>query len=171
MQRAVRLVAAALLAAACVHRAPLPPAEWPLSLAEVQADVERLVREGESRRSLRAAGKLRVRTPDRDGRVREIILAQRPDRLRLESLSPLGQAVGLLVTDGTRYSFFDGERIESGEVSGELLRHVGLALQPGEAVEVLLAAPPVDSRPRALSRVELNLVLAPELFRAPEMAR
>jgi hypothetical protein len=44
MQRAVRLVAAALLAAACVHRAPLPPAEWPLSLAEVQADVERLVR-------------------------------------------------------------------------------------------------------------------------------
>ena len=80
------------------------------------------------------------------------ILVERPARLRLESLNVLGQAATLLVTDGERYSFFDGKTLDDGDVSGETLRErLGLAFAPEEAAGALLVAPkPVVWPPRAI---------------------
>lgn len=124
-------------------------AQFPWSARGVPVPVEHatpalaaLARGAEQRTSLRAQGRLELDVPAGGSRVDEVVLAQRPDRLRLESVSPLGQAISLLVTDGERYGFFDGARIESGDVTPETLhQRVGLSLEPHEAVELLLAAP------------------------------
>lgn len=123
---------------------PVPIEAASLRLAEV-------ARGGAQRESLRAKGRLELEAPGRDSRVDEVVLAQQPDRLRLEALSPLGQAISLLVTDGERYGFFDGRTLESGPLEAEVLEErIGLALEPREAVEVLLAAPEaLAAAPRA----------------------
>ena len=153
MQRLAAPCAAALVLVGCLH---LGPADVePVPVDEARKVVERLGREAVERVSLRAIGRLRLVTPDGDGRVREIVLAQRPDRLRLESHGPLGQALGLLVTDGGEYAFFDGERLESGPVAADLLaRRLGLELRPEEAVELLLAAPSLGGEIRSAFRRE-----------------
>lgn len=156
MQRALALCS--LLLAGC--------AQFPWSARGVPVPVEHatpalaaLARGAEQRTSLRAQGRLELDVPAGGSRVDEVVLAQRPDRLRLESLSPLGQAISLLVTDGERYGSFDGSRIESGELTPTILRErVGLALEPREAVELLLAAPAAaSSAPRAAFRTDGEL--------------
>jgi hypothetical protein len=114
----------------------------PVPLETAGQALEALSRGAFERNTLRAKGRLELDAPAGDSRVDEVVLAQRPDRLRLEALSPLGQALSLLVTDGERYGFFDGETLESGPLEASVLRErIGIALEPREAVEVLLAAP------------------------------
>ncbi len=158
MRRTGALACAAVLAAGCAHAPPAPLA--PVPIAEARQALARIDREADARVGLRAVGRLRLVTPEGDGRVREIILAQRPDRLRLESHGPLGQAVGLLVTADGEYSFFDGQRLESGAVHDDLLaRRLGLELRPDEAVELLLAAPPIPGIARAAFRRDSDTVV------------
>ena len=119
---------------------------------EMRALVERAIGEAHVRQTLRAVGKLRVAGPGGSGNVKQVILVERPARLRLESLNVLGQAATLLVTDGERYSFFDGKTLAGGVVSAEILHdRLGLAFAPAEAAGALLAAPkPVAWPPRAI---------------------
>jgi len=118
----------------------------------MRARVERAVVEATERQSLRAVGKLRIEGPRGAGSVKQVVLVERPARLRLETLNVLGQAATMLVTDGERFAFFDGKTLDDGEVSAEVLRErLGLAFSPGEAVGALLAAPqPVRWPPRAI---------------------
>ncbi len=110
--------------------------------------VERAVRDADERRTLRAVGKLRVTGPRGSGSIKQVILVERPARLRLESLNVLGQAATVLVTDGERYAFFDGKTIDDGEVSAEILHdRLGLAFAPAEAAAALLASPKPVSWP------------------------
>jgi hypothetical protein len=116
------------------------------------------------RRTLRALGKLRLASPDGSTSVQEVVLAERPAQLRLESLNMLGQAATLLVTDGARFTFFDGKQLASGALTEGVLReHLGLAFEPAEAVRALLAAPlAVDWRPtEILGRGDERLVRLP----------
>ena len=108
--------------------------------------------EGAERLTLRAVGSVKLKSPSGGGRTKQVILAQRPARLRLESLNFLGQTQTLLVTDGENYSFFDGRSFFGGPVSrGTLVEHLGLDFEPEEAVEALLVAPRVaDESPRAI---------------------
>ncbi len=131
-----------LSAAACATSGSSP--FRPLTGEEdtLRARVEAVSVQANSRQRLRAVGKLRVKSPDGSASVREVVLVERPARLRLESLNMLGQAATLLVTDGERFSFFDGKRLEDGAAEPELLRRrLGLALAPAEAVRALLVAP------------------------------
>ncbi|MGH2899217.1 MAG: hypothetical protein ACRDMZ_11130 [Solirubrobacteraceae bacterium] len=118
----------------------------------MRARVERAVAEAADRQSLRAVGKLRVEGPKGSGSVKQVVLVERPTRLRLETLNMLGQAATMLVTDGQRFAFFDGKSLDDGDVSAEVLRErLGLAFTPSEAVGALLAAPqPVKWPPRAI---------------------
>jgi outer membrane biogenesis lipoprotein LolB len=147
------LCAAVAIVAGCAH-APPPAIDLErVPIDEARRAIERIGHQGGERTSLRAVGRLRLVTPDGDGHVREIILAQRPDRLRLESHGPLGQALGLLVTDGGQYAFFDGEQLERGAVRDDLLeRRLGMELRLEEAVELLLAAPAVGGEVLAAFR-------------------
>lgn len=108
----------------------------------LRARVAAVSAQADTRQRLRAVGQLRVESPDGSASVREVVLAERPARLRLESLNVLGQAATLLVTDGERFAFFDGKRLEDGAAEPEILRRrLGLALAPAEAVRALLVAP------------------------------
>jgi hypothetical protein len=108
----------------------------------LRARVESLASEASARRGLRAVGKLRVAGRNGSGSVREVVLAERPARLRLESLNLLGQASSLLVTDGERFAFFDGKRLDHGAVTPRVLsERLGLELAPEEAVRALLVEP------------------------------
>jgi outer membrane biogenesis lipoprotein LolB len=100
------------------------------------------------RRALRAVGKLSLESPQGSGTVREVILVERPRRLRLEALNLLGQTEVLLVADGERFAFFNGGRLSAGPLSEDVLRDLlGLDLDPDEAVGVLLGAPRLEAGP------------------------
>ena len=150
---AVALATAGTVLGGCRTLAP-PPVLAPVSgeYARIQAWMARSRAEGEQRWAVRALGSLKLDSPSGGGRVKQVILAQRPARLRLESLNFLGQTQGLLVTDGERFSYFDGRELVGGAVSQDVLRqYLGLDLEPAEAVRVLLAAPLIgDATPRAI---------------------
>jgi hypothetical protein len=134
---------ASLAFAACATPGGGPPFQ-PVAGEDalLRARVEATTAQASERRTLRAVGKLRLRSPDGSTAVQEVVLAERPSRLRLESLNVLGQAQTLLVTDGEHFTFFDGKTLEGGAAdSGILKQRLGLALAPGEAVRALLAAP------------------------------
>ena len=137
------LAAAALWLGACAT--PLPPPEFRAIEGERESMRLRLAQlreQGETRRSLRAVGKLEIDSPSGSGKLTEVILVERPARLRLETLNLLGQTASLLVTDGESYAWFDGERLDRGAASDALLvERLGVDLAPPEAVAALLVAP------------------------------
>jgi len=141
-------VSAVLGLAACTTTGPaaIPQPLTPVhgEDARVASWIEATERAALARSGLRLHGKLSLETPDESGTVRQVILAERPGRLRLESLNVLGQTQTLLVIDGPDYSFYDGSSVEHGQVTPELLRsRLGLDLGPLEAIGLLLAEPPL----------------------------
>lgn len=68
---------------------------------------------------------------------RALILAMRPDYLRIEVLGPLGGAVFLLVGEGETISTFSDGKIEKSRVGEPAYPY---PFSPGEAVSVLLGA-------------------------------
>ena len=139
----VGLAAAAAILTSC--RTPVPHQPLRQIIGEesrVASWIESTARISAERKSLRATARASFAGPDGTAKFREIILVERPDRLRLESLNFLGQTQTLLVPDGEEFSFFDGRELERGRVSRMLLQErLGLDLEPAEAVAVLLAAP------------------------------
>ncbi|MEE9281461.1 MAG: hypothetical protein V3V67_14910 [Myxococcota bacterium] len=156
------LAALALLGLAlggCATRAPqdgFTPIDF--EREQILERLRELQASGAERRTIRAEGSLRVKSPSGSGRFRQIILAERPTRLRLESQNPLGQTLSLLVTDGREYSFYDGEQINSGLASPFVLADtLGLDLRPGEAVDALLVSPlTLRGTPRAVFARDLD---------------
>lgn len=137
---------AVCLAIALAGCATLPPDDGFTAISFEREHILERMREvqahGAERRSIRAQGSVRLESPSRSGRFQQIILAQRPASLRLESQNVLGQTLSLLVTDGDGYAFYDGERLDRGEASPWVLEDsLGLDLEPSEAVEALLVAP------------------------------
>jgi len=55
---------------------------------------------------LKAIAKIKVESPDENFSVKELIVAQKPNRLRLETLSPLGQPGFYAATDGQELFLF-----------------------------------------------------------------
>jgi outer membrane biogenesis lipoprotein LolB len=151
--RAVIAACALLGLAGCTLWGPRRVA-LPAGDPRVAEALERAQHDGLQRHSLRAVGRLRLAGPGGRGGVREIVLVQRPDQLRLESQDPLGRALALLAFDGQRFVWFDGGRIETGLLEPQLLRdRLGLELEPSEAVAALLASPPsAAGSPRAAYR-------------------
>jgi hypothetical protein len=144
--RRLALVAAAGLAVgAC--RTPLPRLE-PLPSGDPRpaALLAAWTQGAEARRGLR--GRARMAVDSEDGnvhlRARQILVLERPARLRVEVLGLLGQTRAVLVTDGDRFELFDTQdrSYRTGEVTPALLwEQVHLALSPAEAVDLLLGAP------------------------------
>jgi hypothetical protein len=99
-----------------------------------------------SRRALRGHARLAVDGGDGAVRLRgrQVLVLERPARLRVEILGFLDQTVAVLVTDGERFELFRaGDRsYETGEVHpGLLWEQAWLALTPQEAVDLLLGVP------------------------------
>lgn len=168
MRRLALFVAALFVAAAC--RTPPP------SLLPLPADDPRPARllaawaqAAEARRTLR--GRARLAVDSGDGAIklrgRQVLVAERPARLRVEILGLFDQTVAVLVTDGERFEFFEARdrSYETGPVHpGLLWERAWLALTPEEAIDLLLGAPSLDpglaasdARVDAAGAVELDL--------------
>jgi hypothetical protein len=142
----VALLAAPLLVAACRTLSPAVP--LPADDPRPQAYLAAWGAWAEERRSLRGVVRLAVDGDALRLRSRQVLVAERPSRLRVEVQGLLNQTIAVLVTDGERYELLRAEvrAIERGPVHAGLLWEVaGLALTPREAVELLLGAPQLDT--------------------------
>ena len=162
MTRGAGLAALLLLVFAC--RTPQGPPLVPVlgEDARVRAWLDRASQDTAARLGVRAIGHMKLKGPRGSGRVRQVIVAERPARLRMESLNFLGQTSSLLVTDGESYAFYDGSEIERGGVSPDLLRrYLGLDLGTDEAVALLLASPrlPEGAPQSVLGRGDARIAL------------
>jgi hypothetical protein len=107
------------------------------------------------RRALRATARSRTESPDGGGFANQLLLAERPARLRVEVIGLLQQRVMVLATDGEQYELYraEGGLREAGPVHpGVLQEATGLPVTPEAAVGLLLAAPrPPDGPPLTVS--------------------
>lgn len=109
-----------------------------------------------ARKALRGRAHLVV---DGDVQVRgnQILVLERPARLRVEVLGFLNQTAAVIATDGERFEVLrTGDRsYDTGEVRPDLLwREAHLALTPSEAVELLLGGPTLDPELEPMRAVE-----------------
>ncbi len=148
MRAAALLAGCLLLAAACRSLpGPLPP------LDPGDARPERLLsaldRTASERHALRGRARLDAAGGVLPGSQSLVLVLERPDRLRVEILSFLGQAQAVLTTDAGRYELLiPAERhYESGMLYRGLLWDVAqIDLEPREVVELVLGAPLPDRR-------------------------
>lgn len=127
--------------------APLPPAK----------DVLAMLRAENQRKNLRALG--RVTYFGEKGRVRlkAVLLAERPSRFRIETLSPLEQPIDVMVCDGDELSLLSGGRLRTGPASPQnIARLLPLSMKASEVVDTLLGGVPASERfrPMKVSRID-----------------
>jgi len=142
---AAAVLAALVLAVGCRTLAPALPGT-PLAADDprVEALLGDLERRAEQRRSMRARVRLYLDAPDLRFRRPQRVVAERPDRLRVETLGLFNQVAAVLVTEGRRYQLYDvGSRVfEQGPLTPALLWRVArVELDAEQAVELLLGAP------------------------------
>jgi outer membrane lipoprotein-sorting protein len=137
----------ALLALAACPRGGVP--------RDLAADPERLVAELRERqdRAQRVRGMARVRidAPGMKGTVNELVAAEKPARVRLETLDFFGNPVAVLVADGDRFGFYDARSHTywRGDATPEnVSRFLPVVLEPAELVTILCgSAPLLPGRP------------------------
>ncbi len=136
---------------ACQTHTPTPvPVPVPTPDAASQRLGRALMESQREREGLRHALRGRSRV-SLDGAVngsfsKQVVLLERPARLRLEVIGLLNQRVAILATDGDRYALFRREspELERGAVHpGVLWEVAGVPLTPELAVALLLGLPPV----------------------------
>lgn len=132
---------------------PLPPAD-PRPAALLQG----LRTQEEGRRAVRASARVSLSGQRGASFARQLLLLERPARLRVEVLGLLGQRVAVLATDGGRYELYRAETgsVESGEIHPAILFEIaGVPLTPEQAVALLLGGPGgAPSAARAFERGE-----------------
>jgi len=106
----------------------------------------------------RLRGLARLAVERRDGSVqlrgKQLVVVERPSRLRVEILGFLNQSLAVIATDGERFEVYRAEdqSYEAGEVDEHLLwNEAGIDLSPDEAVAVLLGVPISEPLPAPTS--------------------
>jgi hypothetical protein len=145
VRRAAAALAALVLVAGCRTLAPAPPgAPLPADDPRIETLLGELERRAEERRSMRAAARLFLDAPDLRFRRPQRVVAERPDRLRVETVGLFGQLISVLVTGGGQYQLYDvgSGGFEQGPLTPALLWRVArVELRAEQAVELLLGAP------------------------------
>jgi len=139
----VARLALLLLAAAagCVRRAP--PSDLSPDPAALLAQVERTQARVER---VRGEARVRVETPGGSGTITQLVLAERPDRLRLDALDFFGNPAAALVADGGRFALLDlreGVFYRGAATPENLARLLPLPIPARELVLLLCGAVPV----------------------------
>jgi hypothetical protein len=146
VRRLAIVAALALSATAC--RTPATLRALPAGDPRPQLLLDAFERSAQARRSLR--GRARIEVEGGSGlrlAGRQILVAERPARLRIEVLGLFDQALAVLTTDGERFELFRSADLsfEEGELRPELLwEQAHIALRPEEAIALLLGAPPPE---------------------------
>jgi len=107
----------------------------------------------EQRRStvhaMRAMARLRYVSPEESRSAKQLVIAERPDRLRFEILSPFGAVFVLTAADGALAAWARSEStVYRGTASAEnLQRYAQVDLPVETAVDLLLGTPPLQPAP------------------------
>jgi hypothetical protein len=96
--------------------------------------------------SLRAWARLSYESPDESRRAKQLMVVERPNRLRLEVFSPFGAVFVLTTADGRLAAWDRGEStVYRGAASAKNLdRYAQVDLPVPTVVDLLLATPPVN---------------------------
>ena len=159
---ALATLVVALLSACATRKSVSPPAVLDATLPTADQLLGALSARRQQLRSMRAMARLSYESPDESRRARQIILAQRPDRLRLEVLSPLGAVFVLTTSSGRLAAYARGEAtVYRGTASpANLERYTSVELPIAAAVDLLLATPPMDAAGQlVVSRDEAHIKL------------
>lgn len=138
LRAAVALLVATASLAACGLRAPRPP----VPAARPDVLIERLA----ARRA--AVGSLRARARVRSGLqgmwTRQAVVVHRPDRIRVDVLTPMGLAMALGTGEHVLWAYDPAERVrwQGDATPANLTRVLGAPLTLADLVDVLLGLPP-----------------------------
>jgi Domain of unknown function (DUF4292) len=140
------IAAVCTVISACATVAPprrepqLPAKDW--ATGEL---IESLNQRNQQFRSLRALARLDYAGPDGKGNVQEAVLVQRPDRLRLETLTLLGAVLIVTVNDKEIIGHHprEGIFVRGPRTRENLLRYTQIPLELDEITALLLGLPPV----------------------------
>jgi hypothetical protein len=155
MGRSAVALLAALTVAGCAARPRIPLGAPTGDLPKAIDLLDLLATRRSTLRGLRALARTSYVSPEESRRVRQLLVAARPDRLRLDFLSPFGVALVLAAGDGELAVYEPGERtFYRGAASAENLRDfVQVDLPVDSAVDVLLVSPPMlDGEPGIVAR-------------------
>ncbi len=173
MQRVAAGAALLCLASACAT----PLAYRPLSEHDPRPRqlLDVWVERAAERQRLRALARLAVERADGSASLRgkQLVVLERPSRMRVEILGFLNQSLAVIATDGEGFEVYRAEdrSYESGVADERLLRdEAGIDLSPEEAVAVLLGVPisePLPAPARALGDadgwVRIDLTAGPDI--------
>ncbi|HEX6172671.1 MAG TPA: DUF4292 domain-containing protein [Candidatus Binatia bacterium] len=142
------MLAAVFTMIGCATVAP-PPAKPKLPAKQWQAGelINSLGERHKQFRSLRALARLDYAGPDGKGNVQEAVLVQRPDRLRLETLTFLGAALIVTVNDREIIGYHprEGIFVRGPRTKENLFRYTQIPLELAEITALLLGLPPIDT--------------------------
>jgi len=130
----------------CVARPAPPPATLAVGPLPTVATLTAALDARRARlRGLRAWARLSYEAPEESRRARQLLIVERPDRLRLELLSPFGAVFVLAAADGELAAWDRGAAtVYRGAASAENLdRYAQVDLPVAVAVDLLLATPPL----------------------------
>ena len=124
------------------------PTEAPTGQWQAAQMVEALAQRREQFRALKTAARVNYSGPDGKNSFDEAVLVQRPDRLRLETLSLLGTILLVTVNDKEIIGYYprDGIYVRGARSKANLLKYTQIPLEPDEITALLLGLPPVDPK-------------------------
>ncbi|MDX2168654.1 MAG: DUF4292 domain-containing protein [Deltaproteobacteria bacterium] len=147
------LVTVVALAGCTARPAPLPTRGAAGPLPTEAALSSALAARRTALHGLRAWARLSYTSPDESRRAKQLLVVERPDRLRFEVFSPFGAVFVLTAADGALAAWDRGEAVVyRGTASAENLdRYVQVDLPVPTAVDLLLATPPLAAGPGVVS--------------------
>ncbi|MBE0596539.1 MAG: DUF4292 domain-containing protein [Desulfuromonadales bacterium] len=129
------------LITACA-KPPIPVSPTPTA----ELLLQQLAQQGGAFDSLRGMARVRVASPERSFTANQLLLAQKPDRLRSETLSPFGNPVLTVAADGDRLSVLvpgEGRFLTGAASYRNLQRFTRLPLQLADLVQMVLYQVPM----------------------------
>jgi hypothetical protein len=144
----VLFAAMALGLAGCAAIVAPPAPTGPAKEWESSELIKSLGQRREQVRSLRALARVDYSGPDGRSGFQEAVLVQRPDRLRLETLSFLGSILIVTVNDKEIVGYHprEGIYVRGQRSKANLFRYTKIPLELDEITTLLVGLPPVDVR-------------------------
>lgn len=146
---AVLLAAALFAQAGCSTVSPSPstPAA-PVKSWDAAQIIDALNQRHGQFRSMRALARVDYSGPDGKRGFQEAVIVQRPDRLRLETLSMLGAILIVTVNDKEIVGYHprEGLFLRGERTKGNLFRYTQIPLELEEITMLLVGLPPVDAK-------------------------
>jgi len=139
------LVTVVALAGCTARPAPPPNAALAGPLPTRAALAAALEARRAALRGLRAWARLSYDAPDESRRAKQLLVVERPDRLRMELFSPFGAVFVLTAGDGALAAWDRGEAIvyRGAASAANLDRYAQVDVPVPTAVDLLLATPPI----------------------------